>query len=293
MSPRGPLQPWEQHVRNTAQALPYPPTPDLARAATGRLRGEQSKPASHGRVLSSRLKAGIVSILLFVVSLLAVPDVRATLGSWLRLGAVEIVFPTPTLPTVPAEQPIIVPTALPGLASTVIPPPAPKTAPTSTPATRPTATSLASVLDLTGETTLDEARKRVQFPVKVPIYPEALGPPDRVFIQEFDGPVVVLVWTEPGAGDQVRMSLHILGVDVFARKFVEHYTQVAETTVHSSRALWVVGPHMLNFYERKSGRSGGRRVVGHVLIWEDKGITYRLETELPLEEAVRIAESAK
>jgi hypothetical protein len=32
-------------------------------------------------------------------------------------------------------------------------------------------------------------------------------------------------------------------------------------------------------------------VEGNILIWEQGGITYRLETNLPLEEAVKIAES--
>jgi hypothetical protein len=34
-----------------------------------------------------------------------------------------------------------------------------------------------------------------------------------------------------------------------------------------------------------------RMIDGQVLIWEGDGITYRLETDLSLEEAIRIAES--
>jgi hypothetical protein len=34
-----------------------------------------------------------------------------------------------------------------------------------------------------------------------------------------------------------------------------------------------------------------RLIDGHVLIWEEDGITYRLETGVTLEEAVKIAES--
>jgi hypothetical protein len=36
-----------------------------------------------------------------------------------------------------------------------------------------------------------------------------------------------------------------------------------------------------------------RLVEGHVLIWADGSLTYRLETELPLDEALRIAESLR
>jgi hypothetical protein len=34
-------------------------------------------------------------------------------------------------------------------------------------------------------------------------------------------------------------------------------------------------------------------IEGHVLIWKEGDITYRLETDLPVEEAVKIAESLK
>jgi len=34
-----------------------------------------------------------------------------------------------------------------------------------------------------------------------------------------------------------------------------------------------------------------RLVNGHVLIWENGEVTYRLETDLSMEEAVKIAES--
>jgi hypothetical protein len=36
-----------------------------------------------------------------------------------------------------------------------------------------------------------------------------------------------------------------------------------------------------------------RMIEGHVLIWADGPITYRLETDLSLDEAVKIAESLK
>jgi hypothetical protein len=36
-----------------------------------------------------------------------------------------------------------------------------------------------------------------------------------------------------------------------------------------------------------------RLIEGHVLIWENGNITYRLETALDLKEAVKVAESLK
>jgi len=278
-------QPWEDRLRDTALALHYPATPDLTRSVTARLHDERSGPRPRGQGSRPRLRIGLVVLALFVLSLLAVPDVRATIGTWLRLGAVEIVVPTPTPPEQQGQAPPMPPTA-----SLRIDEPAILT---STPHPQPAPTPRASVLALAGEMTLEEAARRVSFPIKVPTYPEDLGPPDRVFVQEFGSPVAALVWLEPGTRDQVRMSLHLLGVDTFARKFANEFTHIAETTVNGERALWMVGPHMLSIYERSSGSLTSRLVTGHVLIWDDAGTTYRLETELPLDEAVRIAESVR
>ena len=278
-------QPWEDRLRDTARALHYPSTPDLARDVIARLRGGRAGARPRGVGSGPRLRIGLVVLALFVLSLLAVPDVRATIGTWLRLGAVEIVVPTPTPPEQQGQAPPMAPTALPGIE--MLP------ALTPTPHPQPASTPLASVLDLAGEMTLEEAAGRVGFPIKLPTYPQDLGPPDRVFVQELGGPIAVLVWLEPGTRDQVRMSLHLLGFDTFARKLANEFTQLAETPVNGERALWMVGPHMLSFYEHRSEGPQNRLVTGHVLIWEDAGTTYRLETELPLDEAVRIAESVR
>ena len=68
-----------------------------------------------------------------------------------------------------------------------------------------------------------------------------------------------------------------------------------ETTVDGERALWVRGPHLLQFREKNGNVDyDTRRLVnGNVLIWQEDTLTYRLETDLPLEEAVRVAESLR
>jgi hypothetical protein len=64
---------------------------------------------------------------------------------------------------------------------------------------------------------------------------------------------------------------------------------IQETSVNDQRALWAVGPYPLRLY---NGDLQFRRLIdGHVLIWADGDITYRLETDLGLEEAITIAES--
>jgi hypothetical protein len=142
-------------------------------------------------------------------------------------------------------------------------------------------------LDLDGETSLSEVRTEVDFPVRLPTYPAELGPPDRVFLQNLAGPMVVLAWLDPDRPGQVRLSLHVLGPDTFAGKTTPAVIQ--ETEVHGRPAIWAEGPHS---FILENGEYTERRLVeGNVLIWTEDRLTYRLETELPLEEAVRIAES--
>lgn len=272
-----PVDRWEARFRTTASALPYPPTPDVAGAVRRRLAAESARPAPRSFVTRRpRLAWAIAVVVLLVAGLLAVPEVRAGLLQFLQVGAVRIflVAPSPT----PSEAEVIV-TALP--ATGVLP------VTTATP--HPTPPLVSSLLDLAGETTLEDARTPFGFPIALPAYPAGLGPPDRVFLQNFGGPMVVLVWLDPAQPDRVRLSLHLLTCDVCATKGEPPVIQT--TSVNGQPAVWTEGPYMLQL---SNGEIDLRRMIeGHVLIWADGPITYRLETELSLDEAVKIAESLK
>jgi hypothetical protein len=61
--------------------------------------------------------------------------------------------------------------------------------------------------------------------------------------------------------------------------------------VRGQRALWTEGPYLI---QQRDGDYSIRRLIdGHVLIWQEGEITYRLETGAPLDEAVKIAESLR
>ncbi|RIK36868.1 MAG: hypothetical protein DCC57_22120 [Chloroflexi bacterium] len=99
-------------------------------------------------------------------------------------------------------------------------------------------------------------------------------------------PSVILIWL---AGDDttVELALFELGADAIARK-VEPRT-LQEVTVRGQRGVWASGPYLVVL---GSGAVEIRRLTaGEVLIWEEAGVTYRLETQTGLEEALRIAES--
>jgi hypothetical protein len=254
----GPIQQWETRLRQAGRHLPYPATPDLTGAVREQLVRDVARPAVYRR----RLAWAALIVLALLVGLMAVPQVRARVLEVLRLGGVEIILePTPAA------------TLRPG---------------TRTPAA-PTQPPLASVLDLSGETTLDEAQTELSFPIRLPTHPADLGPPDRVFLQDLGGPAAVLVWLDDEHPGRVRLSLQQLGPGALVWKLEPE--AIEETTVNGERALWAEGPYLL---KTQRGDLEQRRLVqGHVLVWNEGEITYRLETDLPLEEGVRIAESLR
>ena len=262
-----PLEQLETHLQQAAKAFAYPPTPDIAGKVARRLEARrlEARRLEPRRLDRSRLAWVAAILIIALAGLLAVPPVRAQILEFLQIGVVRIfpVAPTPT-PT-PSPMPS-----------------------QSAPLLLPSPTPLASVLDLAGETTLEEAEQQVGFPVRLPAYPPDLGSPDRVFLQNQGGDVLVLVWLEPGQPDQVRLSLHIYGGSTFAAEKWEPHI-IDNTRVGDRPALWTTGPYPL--INRSRDISFRRLIQGHVLVWEEGGYTYRLETDLEMEEAVRIAES--
>jgi len=254
-------QRWESRVRDMARSFSYPPTPDIAGDVRTRLGDQQVTPYR-------RLAVAAALIVVVLGGLLAVPEVRAAILEALRIGGITIfVGETPTA-TSEVTTTAIVRTPR----------------PTMTPYGEPT--PIMSVLDLPGETTLAEARSQASFAILLPTYPGDLGEPDRVFLQDLGGAVVTLVWLDESGS--VRLSLQVLDERVVGSKYDPG--DFRRTMVNGESAAWLTGDHILAFYD---GRGGDfiRQINSNVLIWEEDGITYRLETDASLEEAIRIAES--
>lgn len=255
---------WEEQLQTVARTFPYPPTPDLASAVQQGLAEQSSRRwATIGTPRLRPVWVALLALLLLLAGLLAVPPVRAALQEWLQIGAVRIWLVPPT------ATPILQP---------------------ETPNPHPTATPLASLFDLAGATTLDDAQKKAGFPLRLPSYPATLGRPDGVFYQEIGGPAVILVWLDSAQPARAKLSLHILGLHTFAEK--GNATRLAQTAVNGQPAFWTEGPYMLVYRRGATTDFDIRRLVqGHVLIWTEGELTYRLETAGTMAEAVRIAES--
>jgi hypothetical protein len=244
-----------ERVGRLAVQLPYPATPNVL--AGVRQRGYRGPSPRTYR----RLAGVVIALVLVAASALAVPQVRAAIAEFFQIGVVRIFPVAPTLtPTATGTQ------TLPA----------------------PTPTLLPSLFNLEGETTLAQARADTGLTLSLPTYPADLGQPDTVFVQDMDGAMVVMVWLDKENPTQVGLSLHIIEQGSYAITKIAA-TNLAQTTVNGKTAYWAEGPYIVRL--RNGDMDQRRLIAGHVLIWSEGILTYRLETDLSMEEAVKIAES--
>jgi hypothetical protein len=257
---------FENKLRSIASGMEYPRTPDIAGSVTTRLRA-----ATRSRFNSKALAWSLTIILVLCSSLMLIPPARAAILEFIQIGVVRI-FPQPVEPTVESVR-TATPAALVPMTST---------------SSSQSSTLLPILNQMAGKTTLDIAQSKVEFPIVLPKYPSDLGQPDYVYLQNADGNIVILVWLDPQHPEQVLMSLHIISNSSWMIKKMEP-TAIQETSVDGQHAVWTTGPYPLIF---SNGNTQYERLIsGHVLIWGDLDVTYRLETNSSMEEAVKIAES--
>jgi hypothetical protein len=225
---------------------------------------------------ANRLAWVVAAVLLLAALLLAVPQARAAILNFFQMGDIRI------FPADPTVTPVFEGSSGEDAATPL-----------------PTAEALTppgfSINDLTGETTLAALEEDMGDAVLLPEYPAGIGLPDRVYLQNEFGPLGILVWLETDSTNKAWAVLYILNLDqgAFGAKFQVESLQ--GTVVNGEPAYWVEGQHMLSFYDANGQVEiqHARLVEGNTLIWTADDVTYRLETVLTLEEAVRMAESMK
>ena len=254
---------FEAQLRAIAARMEYPRTPDIADSLRTRLRS-----STPPRFLSKAAVWSLTILLILVTSLMLIPPARAAIIEFIQIGVVRIFRAEPT-PISPPNQ------ELPVIPITVTPSATPQPL-------------IPLLQDLGGETTLENAQKAVKYPLLLPSYPANLGRPDYVFVQKVDGAMAILVWLDPQNPDQVLMSLHFIPTGSWAIKKMEP-TVIETTNVGGRPAVWTTGPYPMKL--QNGDMQYMRMISGHVLIWENGDVTYRLETDLSLEEAIKIAES--
>lgn len=157
-----------------------------------------------------------------------------------------------------------------------------------------------SSLDLGARVTLARARAEVTFPVRVPA---ALGDPDEAYVGVgvAGGQVTLLYRPRPGLPEAGGTGAGLLLTEFRAKvardllgKVVSSPRQIQDVPVNGAPALWIEGAHLV-FYLDAEGEviEETVRLSANVLLWQIGDVTLRLESALPKERAIRIAESVR
>ena len=264
---------FEKQLLSVASRLDYPRTPDFAGSVMPRLRT-----ATRPRFNSKALAWSLTIILVLCSSLMLIPPARAAIIEFIQIGIVRIFPRTETPGPTPTPTPISTPLtgtpfSIAPLTATPVPPPS----------------DLIRVLDrFAGKTTLADAQKRAHYSILLPTYPAELGEPDYVFVQDAKGIMTILVWMDSQRPGEVLMSLHFIPEGSWAIDKMQPQV-IQETSVNGGRAAWTVGPYPIKL--RNGDMDFTRLIEGHVLIWTEGNLTYRLETDQSLEDAIKTAES--
>lgn len=125
-------------------------------------------------------------------------------------------------------------------------------------------------------TTLDAAARRLGFRALLP----DIGAPDRVYLDP-SGQAVLLLYGKPARLRLEETSLGIYG------KIVTNEQRVDQVVVNGGRGIWISGTHVVDDFFSQP------RLSGNALIWEQDGLTLRLEGRITKAEALHIARSAR
>ena len=152
-------------------------------------------------------------------------------------------------------------------------------------------------------TTLEEARRNVEFALRVPELDE-LRDPDLVYLAEppAGGAVTLLYAERPGFPPDPRTGVGLIVTQFRAdiapelfEKLIDTGVRVTATEVNSHAAWWVAGGDHFFFYRDATGKvvDTTLRLASDTLIWEDNGVTHRVEGAASLADAIRVAESLR
>ena len=248
----------EGALRELGPRYPYPPTPNLAAAVHRRIVAQPAAPVRRLALWRDprrlALAAAVVLMLVGAAALIN-PTTRDAIAHFFRVRGVIVarVSPGPSI-------------------------------------------SPATPLNLGRATTLADAQSSVSFTIAVP---PALGAPDAVFVEkDVPGGEVALAYT-PRAGIPLvkQTGLGVLITEFrgdlipnFLTKEVGPSTTLEETKVNGDPGWWIAGePHSVFVRIAGTDQVVSLRMAANTLIWEHRGVTYRIESGLSKADAFRIA----
>ena len=147
--------------------------------------------------------------------------------------------------------------------------------------------------------TLSEASALAGFAVRTP---SALGDPDAIYVETAPVRVTLVYLSAKGIPVSPQAGVSALVVEVRGRfdqtvlgKSAGPETKVETVPLNGSAGYWLSGqPHQFFYFDPNGNfQQETLRLAGNTLLWEQSGVTYRLEAELSKEEAVRIASTLR
>ncbi|MGH9176356.1 MAG: hypothetical protein ACRD1H_18450, partial [Vicinamibacterales bacterium] len=129
-----------------------------------------------------------------------------------------------------------------------------------------------------------------------------LGEPDGVYVLNRQGTAQVsyVYAPRPGLPEVASTGVGLLisqfegdTNESFIQKQLGPDTSIELVTVNGQRAFWLAGAPHVFFYEDANGaiQEETMRLAGNVLLWEEFGLTLRIESALDRDAAIEIAEA--
>jgi len=248
--------PLEMLLADLQDFIDFPATPPLAQAVAERLRsGRGARPAWRW----SRPSLGRGAALALAATLLLVGAVAAV---GIAIGGLRLIFSPASLPPLP---------------------------------------SIPNQPGIGQQTTLYAATSQVGFVLRVPSL-TALSDPDQVYLMEppAGGAVTLVYGARPGYPLQQGKAYGLVVTqfradlsDELFEKMITGGVRVTQTSVHGLPAYWVAGGEHFFFYRDAAGRivNTTLRLAGDTLIWEEGGVTHRVEGAPSLQAAIAVVES--
>jgi hypothetical protein len=136
---------------------------------------------------------------------------------------------------------------------------------------------------------LEDARGRVDFPVRVPTL-QRYADPDVYYGEPLPGGQVSFVYGSPDKPQLLITQVAALGA---LDKLLGSATRVDMVGTDDAQGVWIEGERHVLFYPGAS-REEPFRLVGNTLVLErTDGVTMRIEADISKEEALRIARSMR
>lgn len=253
----------EQELRNLATAIDWPDC-DVVSRVSERLRADVSTTvvpiASHRRWRTAAAVAAAAAVLTF-----SIPASRAAIGDWLGVSGerIEVSSTPPTITT----------------------PPGP------------------ADLDLGPEVALGDLREEVGFNMPVPRV-SGFEHPDEVHVSRppagGEATLAYRARTDLPSVDSTGFGMLISAfrADIDSglfNKTVGPGSRVAVVTVQGGTGYWIEGaPHEFLYIDAAGEVVPEKvRLAGNVLLWEVNGITVRIESGLPRDEVIHIADAMR